>query len=205
MSEKTEVPKGYMMRADGTLVPESKVKPVDKDRDIVVRQLCHAAEKASADLLAFKLVAMEQVNAFVARSLAEYGASWGGKKGNVTLTSYDGAWQVQLQVQESIAFGEQLQAAKVLIDNCTRRWLKGSNANIKALIDRAFVVDKAGLISTGRVLALRSIEIDDTEWLQAMQAINDSMTVVSSKSYLRFYRRVESGEYVAISLDVAGV
>lgn len=205
MPTEDTIPKGYMQRADGTLVPAEKVKPVDKDRDQVVRDLCKAAQQASADLLAFKLTAMEQVNAFVARSLADYGASWGGKKGNVTLTSYDGAWQVVLQVQESIAFGEQLQAAKVLIDQCTRRWLKGSNANIKALIDRAFVVDKAGLISTGRVLALRSLKIDDPEWLQAMQAITDSMTVVSSKNYLRFYRRVESGEYVAIPLDVAGV
>lgn len=205
MSDTPTIPKGYMQRADGTLVPADKVRPVDKDRDQVVSDLCSAAKQSSANLLAFKLSSMQAVQDFVERSLSQYGVSWGGKKGNVCLTSYDGKYQVQLQVQESIAFDERLQAAKELIDQCITRWSKGSNANIKALVQRAFAVDKQGLISTGRVLGLRSLEIDDEQWQEAMRAISDSMQVTSSKSYLRFYERNEAGEYVAIPLDVAGV
>lgn len=199
-----ETPKGYMRRADGTLVPEAKVKPVDKDRHQVVLQLIAEAYSASATLAAFKLTAMQAVQEFVDRSLSEYSAKWGGLKGNVTLTSYDGKYKVVRQIQEHIVFDERLQAAKTLIDGCITRWSKGSNANIKAIVNRAFAVDKAGLISTGKVLSLRSLDIEDPEWDQAMRAIGDSMQVVSTKAYLRFYERNEAGGYDPINLDVAG-
>lgn len=199
-----ETPKGYMRRADGTLVPEAKVKPVDKDRHQVVLQLIAEAYSASATLAAFKLTAMQAVQEFVDRSLSEYSAKWGGLKGNVTLTSYDGKYKVVRQIQEHIVFDERLQAAKALIDGCITRWSKGSNANIKAIVNRAFAVDKAGLISTGKVLSLRSLDIEDPEWDQAMRAIGDSMQVVSTKAYLRFYERNEAGGYDPINLDVAG-
>jgi hypothetical protein len=55
------------------------------------------------------------------------------------------------------------------------------------------------------VLGLRSLEIDDAQWTAAMTAISDSMQVASTKPYIRFYERNEAGEYVVISLDVAGV
>lgn len=199
-----ETPKGYMRRADGTLVPESKVKAVDKDRNEVVLQLIAEAHSASATLAAFKLIAMQAVQDFVDRSLSEYSAKWGGLKGNVTLTSYDGKYKVVRQIQEHIVFDERLQAAKALIDGCITRWSKGSNANIKAIVNRAFQVDKEGLISTGKVLSLRSLDIEDPEWDQAMRAIGDSMQVVSTKAYLRFYERNEAGGYDPINLDVAG-
>jgi hypothetical protein len=198
-------PKGYWKSADGSLVPEALVKPVDKDRHQVVIGLCEQAKKVSADLLAYKLTAMQAVQEFVDRSLANYDVKYGRAKGNVTLVSYDGQYKIIRQMQETIVFDERLQAAKQLIDECVHRWAKGSNANIKALVQGAFQVDKAGLISTGRVLGLRSLEIDDAQWTAAMTAIGDSMQVASTKPYIRFYERNEAGEYVAISLDVAGV
>lgn len=205
MSEELMVPKGYMKRADGSLVPADKVKPVDKDRHQVVRALCEQAKQASADLLGFKLASMQAVQDFVDRSLADYDIKYGKAKGNVTLTSFDGRYQIVRQMQENIVFDERLQAAKVLIDECIHRWAKGSNANIKALVNNAFQVDKQGLVSTGRVLGLRSLAIDDAQWLEAMRAIGDSMQVASTKPYIRFYERNEAGAMVAIPLDVAGV
>lgn len=204
MSEEL-IPKGYMQRADGSLVPADKVKPVDKDRHQVVRALCEQAKQASAELLGFKLASMQAVQDFVDRSLADYDVKYGKAKGNVTLTSFDGKYQIVRQMQENIVFDERLQAAKVLIDECIHRWAKGSNANIKALVNNAFQVDKQGLVSTGRVLGLRSLQIDDEQWAEAMRAIGDSMQVSSTKPYIRFYERNEAGAMVAIALDVAGV
>ena len=69
----------------------------------------------------------------------------------------------------------------------------------------AFQVDKEGKISTGRVLGLRRHDIKDEKWLQAMDAIAESINVVDSKSYVRFYERDKDGKYQAISLDFANV
>jgi len=107
----------------------------------------------------------------------------------VTLTSYDGRFQVQVSIGESISFGPELSAAKDLIDGCVLRWSEGSNANVQALIQHAFQTNQQGKIDTGRVLGLRRLEIDDPEWKQAMEAISDAVRVTGSKTYTRFYRR----------------
>lgn len=201
-----DIPPGYWEDANGALIPVSKIKEIDKDRSKTVIELCQQAEAESARLMGFKTTAMHAVSEFIDRSLSAYDVKHGGKKGNVTLLSFDGRFKIVRQMQETIAFDERLQAAKALIDECIQGWSKGSNANIKVLVNDAFQVDQAGKISTGRVLGLRRLDITDESWLKAMQAIGDSMRVASTKPYIRFYKRDDAtGEYSPISLDVAGV
>lgn len=202
----TDTPRGYWTDAKGSLVPVTKIKNIDKDRTHIVTSLAEEAKAVSASLLAFKLTAMDGVNAFIERSLAEYEVAHGGKKGNVTLITFDGRYKITRTMQDALVFDERLQAAKALIDECAKAWSKGSNDNIKVLINHAFQVDKAGTVNTGRILNLRSLKITDPKWLSAMQAISDSMTVASTKAYIRFYELdAASGEFTPISLDVANL
>ena len=139
-------------------------------------------------------------------SASEYDVNLGGKKGNVRLASYDGKTVIQRSFSDNICFDERLQVAKQLIDNCIHRWSETSNDNIKALVEHAFQTDKQGNINMARILGLRRIEIDDSEWQKAMEAIADSITVTGSKSYIRLYQRIGESEQLApISLDVASV
>jgi len=197
---------GYWKDANDALIPVSKIKPIDKERHAVVSEICEQAKKQSAALMGFKLTAMNAVQEFIQRSLAAYDVKQGGKKGNVTLVSFDGKYKVERRMQDTIVFDERLQAAKALIDECIQEWSKGSKAEIKALVNDAFQVDQEGKISTGRVLGLRRLDITDGKWLGAMQAISDSMKVASTKPYIRFYERDDtSGAYTPINLDVAAV
>lgn len=208
MTTETTIPAGYWPDARGALFPISTIKAIDKDRTKVVTDLCEEAKKLSSQILAFKLAARQQLDDFIERSATEYKVELRGAKGkgNVTLSTFSGNYKVVRQVADTIVFDERLQIAKQLIDNCILRWSKGSNAYIKALVNSAFQVDKAGKINTGRIFALLNVEIDDEEWACAMTAIRDSMRISSSKSYERYYERVDaSGEYVAINLDVAAV
>jgi hypothetical protein len=199
-------PPGYIEDADGNLVPMSKIKEIDCDRSNVVTDLCRAALNAQATLVAFKLNAVDDVNSFIERSLEKYSVKYGRGKGNVTLTSFDGRYKIVRQSQDSITFDERLIAAKTLIDECIIQWSKGSNLNMRVLVNDAFQVDKTGKISTSRILGLRRIKIEDEKWARAMDAIGDSIQVVKTKSYIRFYERDEnSGEYMPIVLDVAGL
>ena len=77
--EKMAVPAGYWRDGNEALIPVSKIKAIDKDRHKVVVDLCEHAKKASADLVAFKLLAITSVNEVLVRSLAEYDAKLGGK------------------------------------------------------------------------------------------------------------------------------
>ena len=196
---------GYWLDANGNLIPESKVKEIDQVRNLLVYDLCRLAEVQSLALAGFKITAMNEIASFAALSLEQYGVKTGGDKGNITLLSYDGKYKVTRQMQDKITFGEQLMAAKSLIDECVHEWAQGANDNIKALVNHAFQTDKEGKINTARVLGLRRLDIKDAKWLLAMQAIADSMQTASTKPYVRFYKRDErTQDYLAISLDVAG-
>lgn len=200
----TDVPAGYRRRADGSLVPESMIQPIDQARDQVVLDLVGRARAISASIDAFRRHAFGEIDAFVSVSAEQYGVTVGGAKGNVTLTSFDGRYRVLRQVQDRLVFDERLQAAKQLIDQCINRWMEGGRDEVRVLVNDAFKVDKEGLINTGRVLGLRRLHIADPEWQQAMRAIGDSVQVASSKAYVRIYERVgDSDRYQLISLDVA--
>lgn len=200
------IPEGYWADANGNLVPQSKVKEIDQLRNQLVYDLCRMAEAECQALGTFKQSAMREVASFCALSLDHYGVKSGGEKGNITLLSYDGKYKLVRQMQDKITFGEQLMAAKALIDACVQVWAQGASDNIKALVNHAFQTDKQGKINTSRVLSLRRLDIKDAQWQAAMQAIADSMQTSSTKPYIRFYKRNEKTlEYVPIALDVAGV
>lgn len=197
---------GYWQDAKGNLIPEAKVKTIDKVQHELVNRLAKMAKDMSAVLASFKRTTADELAAFVSLSGSEYGVQVGGDKGNVTLLSFDGKFKVVRQVSDSISFGPQLLAAKQLIDSCVHRWADGANDNIRALVNHAFQTDKTGQINTARVLALRQLDIKDEEWQRAMQAIADSIQTMSSKPYLRFYERNDTtGEYLPIVLSVAAV
>ena len=207
-NEQNVVPKGYWEAADGSLIPESKVSDVDKARDKLVRKLCADAKKIQATMAAYKGQAMVDIAEFVQMSADQYNVVLRGAagKGNVTLVSYDGRFKVVRAMAEKIAFDERLQVAKAKVDECIHRWAKGANKNLQVLVNKAFETDKEGNVSAGRILSLRSYQIDDPDWKLAMDAIADSMRVSASKSYVRFYERDDAtGEYRAINLDLAGV
>jgi hypothetical protein len=202
----TQLPDGYRADAKGFLVPEGMIKPIDRTRDELVNELARQARTLSVTLREFKTRVFADINAFVDLSGEQYGVKLGGKKGNLTLFSFDGAYKVQVAIAEHMVFDERLMAAKHLIDECITEWAQGSRDEIKVLVQSAFQTDKEGKINTGRVLALRRLDIGHEKWQTAMKAIGESLQVVGSKEYVRFYERIgNTDQYRPISLDVAAV
>ncbi|MEY2686656.1 MAG: hypothetical protein RL375_854 [Pseudomonadota bacterium] len=202
------IPKGYWKDAKGNLVPVSRVPDIDKARTALVYALAEQAKGVRECLADFKAELFTEIQAFLDKSAADYGKTMRGAagKGNIQLVSFDGRYKILRSIQDSLVFDERLQVAKAMIDERVHIWSKGSNANIKALINHAFQVDAAGKISVGRILSLKNIKIDDPDWQRAMKAISDSMQVASSKSYVRIYERNEAtGEYIPIALDIASL
>lgn len=200
------IPQGYKKDAKGRLIPVETIKPIDIARDELVSEIVKKAVEVKAHLATFKATAFADIQAFIELSAERYGAKVGGAKGNTTLTTFDGRYQIKRAVSDTLTFDEGLQAAKALIDECVHEWTEGARSEIRALINDAFNVDKEGKISTGRILGLRRLEIQDEKWQRAMTALSDSVRVQCSKSYIRVYERVgEADQYVPIPLDIAGV
>lgn len=199
-------PAGYMRNAAGHLVPTEQVREQDMLRDQVVRDLVEQAVELNQKLAAFKARALGDIADLVKIAGDRYGVVLGGKKGNVSVATYDGSYKVVRAIAERIAFTEELEAAKALINSCITRWSEGANANIQALVDRAFRTDSQGQIKTAAVLELLRLEIDDEEWKRAMLAIKDSIQAIGTAIYVRVYQRIgQSDQYRAVPLDLAAV
>ena len=206
MSKVTIDDKTYWQDAKGGLTPDELVKPIDKERDALVQEWIEKGKALSQQIAEFKGCVFGDIQAFIELSAEKYDAKLGGNKGNITLFSYDGKYKIQRAINDHLQFDERIQAAKVLIDECLNEWSVGSRPELKALIERAFNVDKEGNLNTSRILGLRRVDIQDPRWLNAMQAISESVQIVSSKAYVRLYERIgDSEQYVPISLDIASI
>ncbi|WP_311567265.1 DUF3164 family protein [Photobacterium arenosum] len=203
MEQQHTIPAGYRLNAQGHMVPESQIRDIDKLRDDLVKDIISAAREEQQRLSTFKVSAMNQVTDFVDLSAEEYGVEYGGTKGNVTLTSFDGRYKLIRAKGEHRIFDERIQAAKAKIDACIARWSEGSTDQIKALVDHAFRVNKQGRIDVNQVLGLRQLDIDDSDWIEAMDAIADSIQVTGTSAYLRLYERQPDGSYKQIPLDIS--
>lgn len=205
-TETKTIPEGYMQDAKGALWPKDTVREIDLVRDELVREIVARAKEQSEQLAKFKAGVFGDIEAFVQLSGEKYGVKMGGAKGNVSLLSFDGRYKLQRAVAESLAFDERLQIAKELIDQCIHEWSTGSRAEIRALVNDSFQVDKEGRVNAARILSLRRLDITDEKWGKAMQAISESIQVAGSKTYFRVYERVgDTDQYRPISLDIAAV
>ena len=195
--------KGFMKNAHGGYDPVSAIKPIDLARDDLVKDIVAKSEDMSRAIAAMKKGFFNDVRAFLDLSAEKYDVKLGGKKGNLTLVSYDGSYKVLVAVNESIQFDERLLAAKELIDECIKEWSKDSREELRALVNDAFYVGKSGKLNSNRILGLRRLNITDEKWKRAMDAISDSVQVIGSKEYIRIDRRNSAGDYDLVNLDLA--
>lgn len=194
----------YLRDAKGSLVPLTAVKPVDLLIDELVRGIIQRAQVLSDALALFRAESFEQIAALKGLLGQQYGASIGGTKGNMTLSTFDGCQQVKVQVADLFDFGPELIAAKAIIDECLTEWAGGSPPELRAIVNRAFSVEKEGQINRAGLLMLLRVESADPRWNRAMDAIRDSMRTIGSREYMRCYRRpVHDGRFRAITLDIA--
>lgn len=200
----TQIPEGYKADSQGRLVPVETIKPIDLARDELIEEIFAKSIALNASLAAFRDQTHADIRAFAELSAEKYEVTLGGKKGNLTLTSFDGQRRIQVAVADQLSFDERLQAAKKLIDDCITAWAADSGPELRALVDHAFQVNKAGNIDTARVLTLRRIDIKDPRWIRAMEAISDALQVSSTRSYIRIYKRIgQTDRYAQINLDLA--
>lgn len=206
MKHNAAIPEGYLKDAQGRLVPQEQVREQDKLRDAIVTDLVKDALAINQQLRTFKAKALADIADLIQIAADRWQVDLGGKKGNISLTSFNGQYKVQRTYAERITFTEELEAAKELFGQCLDRWTADASTNVRALIDRAFRPNKSGQIRTAELLGLLRLEIDDAQWLQACDALRTSINILGATVYVRVYERVgESELYRNITLDLAGV
>lgn len=197
-------PNTYWRNAEGHLIPVESVRPKDKLQDEVVRKIFSFVLPLSEQISRFRQHTQRDIGDFVDLILQQYDTKRGGKLGNVSLTSFDDKYRVELRIARLIQFDSDLLAAKQLSDQCLAEWSEESNAHLRTIVRSAFNVDKDGKVNQQALLALLRHEIDDPRWQAAMQALRDAIKVRVTKEHLYFFMRPAPGEeFVAVTVNLA--
>ena len=181
---------------------ECPVKYIDKSvlaRHFVVERAIAKVQKAQEELKALKKELMAEVKTYLEGVATEYGENW---KGNAKLMNFDKTKEIEISVHRNIMFDERLNIAKAKIDNCLKRWSGSATDELRAIVLRAFHVDKKGNVDVRQILGLKSFRFDDPVWQEAIEIIDESITTTSSKEYLVFsVRDNPRGQFRTVSLN----
>ncbi len=200
------IPEGYLMNHKGDLVRVENIKEQDQLRDQLVNSLAPKAVEIHEALTAFKKLALQDIEDLVVIAGERYNVSLAGKKGNVTMRSFDGRYKIQRTYQERVGYTEEIEAAKALFDSFANRLAEGADPNIKVIINNAFRTNRNGEISVSEVLRLMRYEIVDDEWDLAVKALRDAMVGLGKAVYLGVFERIgDTDQYRRIPLDIAAV
>lgn len=177
----------YMGDGRGGWQPLEDIKAQHLLEDETVRRIVGYGIQLSDQVARFKAHTFNNISAFEALLAQEYGAKIGGKKGNKSLMTVDNLFKVQVAVADRIAFGPEMQTAKLLFDECLNEWSAETRAEVRGLVTDAFNTDKEGTVNHALVYILLRRGSTDTRWKRGQDAIRDAMRVVGSTTYVRCY------------------
>jgi len=202
----TEIPNGYMKNSRGDLVLIENIKPIDLLKDQAAIALAQQAIDIHMALIKFKRMALDDIQELIKTAAEKYDVQIGGDKGNLSISSYDGRYKIQRVFADRISFGLEIEAAKELFLRYLDEVTAGANADARALIDGAFRTTRGGSLRTAELLRLLSYDIKHPNWIQACEALKDSISVDGSTVYVRVSERMnDSDKYRPIPLDIAAV
>ena len=191
-----------MRDSNGNDVPVKYVSKYDKARDKAVRRV-----------LARFLKAREMLEQTVRESIADLNALAAtkesvGAKGNFSARSFDGLIQASIRQQYNIFLDERVVRARELMLGYVEGVLGkvGGNdaAALRLIIAEAFKANAQGFLSTGKVMSLLRMEIDNADWREAKRILQDAIKPQKGKRYLVCERRnTTQGDFEAVRLDIA--
>lgn len=201
--------KGFWQNKEGNFIHKDMIA-IDKQlEDEVVEKLITKAKEVQNTLKEFKEFAYKECYDFIDLLRQNYDMDKleNSKSGSVSLKSFNGTKEVQIQIAKQISFDSKLILAKEKIDEYLDEKTENADAEIRTLITRAFDV-KNGKVDAKMVLSLKQYPISNPKWLCAMKMIDEAVEIVGTKSYIRFKEREDERIDAALKmivLDIAGL
>ena len=191
-----------MRDSNGNDIPLKYVSKYDKAKDKAVRKV-----------LARFLHAREMLERVVAETIAELDAlaktkESVGEKGNFSARSFDGLIQVSIRQQYNIFLDERVVKARELMLGYVEKVLAkvgGSDAAaLRLIVAEAFKANAQGFLSTGKIMSLLRMEIDNADWREAKRILQESIKPQKGKRYLVCERRANTQQdFRPVRLDIA--
>ena len=191
-----------MRDSNGNDIPLKYVSKYDKAKDRAVRKI-----------LGRFLRARQMLEGVVAETIAELQALADtkervGAKGNFSARSFDGLIQVSIRQQYNIFLDERVVKARELMLGYVEKVLAkvgGSDAAaLRLIVAEAFKANAQGFLSTGKIMSLLKMEIDNADWREAKRILQESIKPQKGKRYLVCERRASTQkDFKQVRLDIA--
>ena len=114
-TDEKQIPAGYMEDMKGRLVPIANIHETDLLEDRLVSDVAASWLALNKHIVEVKDRTFGDIGAFMDLIFERYGMKRGGKKGNIELTMYNGAYKLVVAVADQIKFGPQLKAGEQLL------------------------------------------------------------------------------------------
>lgn len=191
-----------MTDSNGNAIPLKYVSAYDKARDKATRRILARFEKARA---ALEVVVADSIKDL--DELAKLKESLGAK-GNFSARSFDGLIQVSIRQQYNIRLDERvIRARELMLDYVGSILDRVDGVDVSALrllVKEAFKANSQGFLSTGRILSLMRMEVNNEKWREAKMILQESLKPEKGKQYLICERRkTTQGDFKSIRLDIA--
>jgi hypothetical protein len=168
----------------------------------MVTEVFEDVQKLHKELENLKETIREKTSAYLDKVADKYGEKW---QGNAQLLDFSGERSIEIKISKNIEFDERLQIAKQKIDNYIKELVKNSGRDLVLLVNRAFRVDNKGKVDVRQILGLKQIAIDNPDWQEAMQLIDDAIKVTNTRKYFNFRQRNENGEWETVTLNFSAI
>lgn len=191
-----------MRDSNGNDIPLKYVSKYDKAKDRAVRRILARFQKTRSMLEDVVSETIGELNALAATKESV------GAKGNFSARSFDGLIQVSIRQQYNILLDERVVQARELmlgyIEGVLER-VGGNDAQaLRLIVSEAFKANAQGFLSTGKIMSLLRMEIDNADWREAKRILQDSIKPQKGKRYLVCERRASTqAEFRPVRLDIA--
>ncbi len=191
-----------MRDSNGNDIPLKYVSAYDKARDKAVRRIHARFVKARQMLEALTAESIKEL-----QDLSQLKENL-GEKGNFTASTFDGLVRVSIRQRYDIRLDERVIKARELmleyIDTVLSRVGTDDAKALRTIVFEAFRANSAGYLSTGRILALMRMEINDQKWIEAKLMLQESLKPQKGKQYLSCEtRRDMQHDFQLLRLDIA--
>lgn len=194
----------YWIDSNGEAVPEKYVPNKEKKDDQLVEEIFCAIKKLSSEIQQAREFVDMKIEEYISWLEIEYGVKpdW---KGNLKISNFSDSRRIKKKIQDRLEFDNRLQLAKTKINECLGKWAKHARLEVKTIISRAFATDKEGKVNARQVLGLLTLNIDDSEWQEAMELIRQSRKINNTKEYYYFEERGQKNAWENIVLSFSAV
>jgi len=189
-----QVPKGFVFNAQGDLIKESNLTPLQREEDALCKTLLPMAQDLNQAMAEFKYQSMHRVEQVIERCVKQHNILKLKKiKGNVQFLSIDGLIKIQRSIDDRIEINSNIEAARQLFDQYRDVIKRQSSGDAQQWIDTSFET-KNGKMSTGKLIEIMNKDIDHPIYKKGVEALRKSLFVSGTKAYLRFYYRDAADE-----------